>query len=94
MRPASVVLFSNVCSPHQLLLKVLDECVFAATYDELFIVGFAHCYFCCLIATFVAPVEGNQIIAATTVDLDSNLCAVAYHERSCTETVWGNGSEY
>ena len=72
-------LFSNIGPPHQLLLEVLYERVFAVADDELAIGGFVNGDCGAIVATLVAPVNGYQIVAASAVDAYLNGGVVAYH---------------
>ena len=83
-----------ICSPHQFLLQVLYERMLTEADDELFVVGLAHGYSGCLVATLVASVNGDEEIVAAAVYLDAYLCAVVYHQWAGAQAVWRDGGEH
>ena len=64
------------------------ERVFAAADDELFVACFLYCDNGALVATLVAPVNGNQVVATAAVNADFNSCVVANDQGSCAEAMW------
>ena len=87
-------LFSYIPTPHQLILQVLNERVFFATYDKLFVIGFTHCYSHSLIATLVTAIDSYKEIVATAVNLYINCSIVIYDYRARTKTMWRNRCEH
>lgn len=67
--------------------------MFAAADDELSVARLLYGDSCVLIATFVAPVDGNEIVAAAAVYSYLNDCIVAYHKGAGTEAVRSNGGQ-
>ena len=93
MNSFEMVLLSDVGAPHEFLLQVLNERVTVVADDELAVACLFNCDCSLLVTTFVAPVNGYQVVAAAAAHAYLDGCVVVYHNGACAEAVRCNGGE-